>query len=100
MLEVANCEYGDFTPQLAKAARDDRWRFNSNFIADQINSSFQHFQIENDKNAVCRHNSNESKEIQNVPSEWTKFVLLLGRCNVHYYRDWVTFCKFESQTKF
>lgn len=89
VLEIANNEYGDFGTQLTKAAKDDRWRFNSNFITDQLNSPFQHFQIEGDKTAVCRHNSNESKEIHVAPSEWTKFLLLVGRCHVHYYRDWV-----------
>lgn len=89
VLEVANKEYGDFNQQLTNASKDDRWRLNSNFLTDQINSSFQHFQIEGDKNVVCRNNSNDSKEIHVPPSEWTKFLLLVGRCHVHYYRDWV-----------
>lgn len=89
VLEIANKEYGDFTPQLAKAAKDDRWRCNANFITDQINSSFEHFQIETEKTPVYRHNSNESKELHATPSEWKRFLLLLGRCHVHYYRDWV-----------
>lgn len=96
VLEIANKEYGDFNQQLAKASKDDRWRLNSNFITDQINSSFQHFQIEGEKNVVCRNNSNESKELHVPPSEWTKFLLLVGRCNVHYYRDWVSLISLRS----
>lgn len=95
LLEVANKEYGDFNPQLTKAAKDDRWRLNSNFITDQLNSSFQHFQIESDKTVVCRNNSNESKELHVQPSEWTKFVLLVRRCHIHYYRDWVRLMSFD-----
>ncbi|XP_037046684.1 ATP-binding cassette sub-family G member 1 [Bradysia coprophila] len=88
LLEVANKEYGDFGPDLTQAAKDERWRFNSNFITDQLNTSFDHFQIEGEKTAVYRNNSNDSKELHVAPSEWTKFVLLLGRCQIHYYRDW------------
>lgn len=89
VLEVANKEYGDFNPHLTKAAKDDRWRINSNVITDQLNSSFNHFPINGEKPAVHRNNSNESKEFHVPPSEWTKFLLLLGRCQIHYYRDWV-----------
>lgn len=99
VLEVANKEYGDFSQQLTNAAKDDRWRLNSNFIADQFHSSFQHFQIEGDKTAVCRNNSNESKELHIPPSEWTRFLLLVGRCRIHYYRDWVRLMSFDLKGK-
>lgn len=94
VLEVANKEYGDFNKELTKAAKDDRWRQHSTFITEQIHTTFQHFQIEVERPAVYRTNSIESKELIVPPSEWTKFVLLLGRCNVHYYRDWVRLNKF------
>lgn len=88
---MANKEYGDFNPNLTKAAKDDRWRLNSNYITEQLqHSPFHQFEIEKvEKTAVSRNNSNESKELQVPPSEWTKFLLLVGRCHVHYYRDWV-----------
>lgn len=90
VLEVANKEYGDFHPQLIKAAKDERWRFNSTFITDQLSSAFQqHFQSDNAKAAVCRNNSNDSSDIHVQPSEWARFLLLVGRCHIHYYRDWV-----------
>ncbi|KAJ6643142.1 ATP-binding cassette subfamily G member 4 [Pseudolycoriella hygida] len=92
LLEVANKEYGDFIPTLTKASKDDRWRLNSNFITDH--ATFHEFQIESDKTLVSRSNSNESKDLHVAPSEWTKFLLLVGRCHIHYYRDWtVTYLK-------
>lgn len=93
---MANLDYGDFTPTLTVAAKDERWRVNanSNFIADQLNSPFSYAQIDGGKTPVCRNSSNESKEFHAPPSEWTKFLLLIGRCRIHYYRDWVRIDEF------
>lgn len=90
MLEVANCEYGNFNPQLAKAAVDDRWRLSSSYITSgEPIRPIEQFQLEPMKNVATRMDSNESREIYRVPSEWTKFWVLVGRCHIHLYRDWV-----------
>lgn len=85
---MATGEYGDFTQQLSKAAVDNRWRTTNSYINQPIRP-IEQFEIEPVKSTVTRINSNDSREMYNVPSEWNKFLVLMGRCNIHYYRDWV-----------
>lgn len=33
----------------------------------------------------------DPKDTYRVPSEWSKFCTLVGRCQVHYFRDWVRY---------
>lgn len=95
VLEVATAEYGDFIPQLSKAATDDRWRLSAtSFLTEPVRSQIEQFQLDTVKSQVSRINSSESHDIYDVPSEWRKFLVLLKRCNIHYYRDWVNIYKF------
>lgn len=32
----------------------------------------------------------DGRSCYRVPSEWSKFCTLVGRCRVHYFRDWVS----------
>lgn len=93
MLEVANGEYGDFTPQMAKAAIDDRWRVPSAYLTTNETvenlQPIDQFEMEPTKTPATRMNSNDSSYVHKVPSEWAKFWVLVGRCHIHYYRDWV-----------
>lgn len=81
MLEVANSEYGNFVPELAIAATDERWRNSQVLINKSFHSEIEQFQEEPSKNcgALSR------------PSEWTRLWILVGRCHIQYYRDWVSF---------
>lgn len=104
VLEVANGEYGNFNPQMAAAALDDRWRLPGppsnggntcllpNSIADNKPTMLTTaLPIEPMvKTTVSRVESNDSRDVHAVPSEWAKFWVLVGRCHVHYYRDWVS----------
>lgn len=108
VLEVANAEYGNFNKPMAIAAVDDRWRLSSGFIANSTNSSCQppmeQFQLETpivDKHqSVTRVESYDSHDVRQVPSEWSKFWVLVGRCHIHLYRDWVNiicFCYYTNK---
>lgn len=90
VLEVASNEYGDFTNQLAQSSREDRWRLTNGSYASTPTNNLDEFQIQPIKPSIQRLNSNDSREVFSVPSEWTKLWILLGRCHIHYYRDWVS----------
>lgn len=107
---MANCEYGNFNPQMSAAAVDDRWRLpsaGSGAVNGNTCLPQQLLDVSNGndaavcttiidadaadagKTAVTRVESNDSRDVHPVPSEWAKFWVLVGRCHVHYYRDWV-----------
>lgn len=84
MLEVANSEYGNFVPELAMAATDERWRNSQVLINKSLYSEIEQFQEEPSRN--CKKGSSLSR-----PTEWTRLWILVGRCHIQYYRDWVCF---------
>lgn len=113
VLEVANGEYGNYNAEMAAAAADYRWRLAGVATAPPANNGtscevtsetaamltqsaagglpMEQFSLELTKTAVSRVESNDSRDVHPVPSEWAKFWVLVGRCHVHYYRDWVGF---------
>lgn len=104
VLEVANMEHGDFIEPLAKAAVDARWRLSTAYITNTARSTdvalpIEQFQLDetneesssaNGKKLVARMSSNDSRDVYAKPSEWRQFWVLIGRCQIHYYRDWVS----------
>lgn len=107
MLEVVNCEYGNFTYQLAKAAIGDQWRTSTTtmYIRDEYEA-----ETSSDKNDDGISDNTEEKRIsvytktsdsenlsgkvslrssiKTTPSEWTRLWVLISRCNVLLFRDW------------
>lgn len=103
LLEVANCEYGNFTYQLAKAAINEQWRTSTTtvYIRDEYDSH-------SDRNDDGISNDTDEKRIsvytktsedlsgklsfkpglRIIPSEWTRLWVLISRCNVLLFRDW------------
>lgn len=104
---MANNDHGDFIEPLAKAAVDSRWRLSSAYITNRAGGgtptddvtlqAIEQFQLEESNEPDCkkklasRMSSNDSREVYARPSEWKKFWVLIGRCQIHYYRDWVCF---------
>lgn len=89
---MANKEYGDFTEQMNFAAQDNSWR------SDDDPEKLQMISIERENH----HNNNtlkpsDSEEFAKTmvlvgpASEFCKFWILLQRCFVQLYRDWVRF---------
>lgn len=123
VLEVANGEYGNYNAEMAAAAVDDRWRLtgaaaaaaaaaNSDTSCEASSETtamlmqstpsgkrMEQFSMEPTKQVVSRVESNDSRDVHPVPSEWAKFWVLVGRCHVHYYRDWVGFSNEEFVEK-
>lgn len=64
---MANGDYGEYLERLVEAAAmTERLPIYKNCDQNKINCSDQ----------------------QN-PSEWQRLIYLLGRCHIHYHRDWV-----------
>lgn len=106
VLEVANKEYGNFINVLSKAAIDCHWRKPESCIGT---AALPHY-LAYDRNhngaaAGVYHGTTVttmttvktgdvcSAKQQSVPlrrpSEFTKLLILMRRCNIQLYRDWV-----------
>lgn len=62
-------------------AIEHRWRYKSDFMKYTI--------LADGEKLYSETSSINSTDIQKSPSEWRKFWILVGRCNMNYYRDWV-----------
>lgn len=96
VIEVANGDYGDMTPELVKAAAQSETLpltpVDEDHLPEEVMTpviKMEAFIIVDDpyQKEPCIP---ESKEIYRVPSEWSKFWTLVARCQVYYYRDWVS----------
>lgn len=70
VIEVANGDFGDYTDRLVEAAAAEE-----SFILS--------------RNGIQLNESISMEEQLSSPTEWQRFLYLLGRCHVHYHRDWV-----------
>lgn len=93
VIEVANGDYGSFTPQLVKAAAlltcEHRKKTKEDDENDLPVIKVDTLQV-TDTPLLKKQTSFDSKEIYTTPSEWSKFWTLVSRCQTHYYRDWVS----------
>lgn len=87
MLEVANGEYGDHVPSLAKVAKGDRWRLSGIYVTTDGTRGLEQMEFDTE-NFMQR---SISRECPKVPSEFKKLLVLIERCNIHLFRDWVRF---------
>lgn len=91
VIEVANGDYGDFVPLLSTAAK--RSDFYSKCNGENEDESMPIIKVDTlgciDTPLLKKQHSEYGKEIIRVPSEWSKFWTLVGRCHVNCYRDWV-----------
>lgn len=85
VLEVANCEYGNFNSILAGASSESSWRTNSKIL--QSNEIPPENKIKENKN--CLFDSCKATVLITPPSEFTRFWVLFNRCLIQQYRDWV-----------
>lgn len=87
-------EYGNVTEQLAIAAADSKWRLDAKRTIDLIDKHSDQY-----LNGTVKYNENGqidmplkfNYDIQNitVPGEWKRLWILMKRCQVQLYRDWV-----------
>lgn len=90
---MVNEEYGNFQMQLTQSAADERWRVNSKqFIAKPNDrKSFQRLEIIESLNDDPANYTPECDQHvrHSIPTEWTRFYVLIARCIIHNHRDWV-----------
>lgn len=115
VLEVANKEYGNFTNALSKAAIDCHWRkpdpllrpaavlpphylaYDRNHNGDEkvavlppvYGGGGGGSNLSLDMPAKCTDGVSKHRTPMRRPSEFTKLLILMKRCNVQLYRDWV-----------
>lgn len=78
MLEVTNCEYGNFNERLSIATREK-----NDETKDKVEVEPVH--IEHN----IKSNINKTAVLINSPSELYKFLILLNRCLMQMHRDWM-----------
>lgn len=103
VLEVANKEYGNFINVLSKAAIDCHWRKPESCIGTATLPHYLAYD-RNHNGAAVYHGTTTTQttmkadELFNAkqqstplrrPSEFTKLLILMRRCNIQLYRDWV-----------
>ncbi|XP_065090174.1 ATP-binding cassette sub-family G member 1 [Ochlerotatus camptorhynchus] len=99
LLEVANKEYGNFINVLSKAAIDCHWRKPDSCIGTVTLPHYLTYDKNHNAGATVYHDatddvcSSTEKQQQNQsplrrPSEFTKLLILMRRCNIQLYRDW------------
>lgn len=93
VLEVVSGEYGDISTELIEGAKNKIWRYDAIDGVENMNS----VQLVKMNEAVesgqrfGRWPSIESTKHIYPPPEWVKLWLLIGRCHVQFFRDWVGF---------
>lgn len=102
LLEVANKEYGNFINVLSKAAIDCHWRKPESCIGTATLPHYLAYD-RNHNGAAVYHGTTTTQttmkadELFNAkqqstplrrPSEFTKLLILMRRCNIQLYRDW------------
>jgi hypothetical protein len=107
VLEVANGEYGNITHQLSKSAIDNRWRSSQLCISNQydtIDGLIDVSRVDNEMNNM-RVLDMETQDMTSqksidaaiiAPSELCRMWILIQRCNIQLYRDWVIFLNLST----
>lgn len=94
VLDVVNGEYGNVTKELILAAKDEKWRqiilSSDEIMADTTNPALT---VNENNNSVVKESvsfkCNHDLDIIRVPSEWKRLLVLIKRCQILLYRDWV-----------
>lgn len=100
VVEVANGDYGPVIEQLAIACQSS----NNNYEKDPALGLISNVELGKRRPTIelttmalanqpllndDKDGTEDGRCSYRVPSEWSKFCTLVGRCRVHYFRDWV-----------
>jgi len=109
VLECANGDYGDQTEALAEAAKDIRWRYDQQLMQGEdadapsetqvakFNESQSPGQVQVQVQKIEIQNMESSKDLTKhtyPPTEYMRLWLLIGRCHLQFFRDWVSWVCF------
>lgn len=99
VIEVANGDYGDFVPLLSAAANRSECYLKGNSASIE-DDSMPVIKVDTlgcvDMPLLKKQLTENGKGTIRVPSEWSKFWTLVGRCHINCYRDWVSSMTMES----
>lgn len=96
VLECVNGDYGDYVKILSEEAKKPQWNHylgNSepthNNIMKRVPLIKMSSVFEDDLKYASTPKVTIRKSYNNPPTEWTRLWLLIGRCHVQIFRDWV-----------
>lgn len=106
MLECVNGDFEDHTEALTECAKDTRWRYDQELMLDEaveppteaqvakFNESQnpqqgQHVVTVQQPQLQKMESTKEMVKHTYPPPEWVRLWLLIGRCHLQFFRDWV-----------
>lgn len=98
VVEVANGDYGSFVSHLAIACDSPNNNYEklpmdgvtTDMRAKTATLEAKTLALANQPLLDTSDTLDDGRFTYRVPSEWSKFWTLVGRCQVHYFRDWVS----------
>lgn len=106
VLECVNGDFEDHTEALTEGARDTRWRYDQQLLQDEAEpptdaqvAKFNESQTQGQAAHSKIQKAESAKELIKhtyPPPEWVRLWLLIGRCHLQFFRDWV--CKIFLNT--
>lgn len=88
VLECVNGDHGDYTSILAEAAMKPEWGHNYNSSRSAITNGDKVTEAVAEANGKNAHTPMSTSHVY-PPPEWMRLWLLIGRCHVQIFRDWV-----------
>lgn len=103
VLECVNGDFDDHTEALTECAKDTRWRYDQQLMQEETEAPSEAQVAKfNESQTQGQETTGESKvKLQKVesakelikhtypPPEWMRLWLLIGRCHLQFFRDWV-----------
>lgn len=106
VLECVNGDFEDHTEALTECAKDMRWRYDQELMPDEAAEPPTEAQVakfnESQNPAQGQHvvtvqqpklqkmeSTKEMVKHTYPPPEWVRLWLLIGRCHLQFFRDWV-----------
>lgn len=106
VLECVNGDYDDHTEALAEGAKDTRWRYDQQLMQGdtpdppsetqvaKFNESQSPGQPQPQVHKIEIQRLESSKDLTRhtfPPTEYMRLWLLIGRCHLQFFRDWVSY---------
>lgn len=93
VLECVNGDFEDHTEALTECAKDTRWRYDVSETPSETQvAKFNESHTQGQAAQPKIQKVDSTKELVKhtyPPPEWMRLWLLIGRCHLQFFRDWV-----------